>query len=181
VLDACETNRWIFQMPTNYPLASAGPREPTARPRPIPKIVKDACLLMVYGDPTDDGPPVDFVSAAKEVGMQPQTLRKYLTRPQVIAFLRAERRAFREAICSGNELALQRVRDGDQHSNPMARIAAVRTLEALETADAESHAPHRQVLPGLIVQINMPVLPPAQPVLDITPDRTAPRPLTKRE
>ena len=85
--------------------------------------------------------------------MRPNTLRRYLTRPQVIAFLRAERRAFREAVCCGNELALRRVRDGDQHANPMARVQAVRALEALDEA-AEAKAPGgRAPVPGLVIRI----------------------------
>jgi hypothetical protein len=178
VLQESETSRWIFQMPTNYPLASAGVREPDKRPRPIPKIVKDACLLMIYGDPDDeDGTPVDFVSAAKAVGMQAATLRKYLTRPQVIAFLRAERRAFREAVCAGNEAALQRVRDGDQHANPMARVAAVRALEALDEADTSAKGgATRQQIPGMTVVLNVGVVPP-QP-LTVDHDPRLPRPLS---
>jgi len=157
-------------MPTNYPLASAGPREPTTRPRPIPKVVKDACLLMIYGDPADeDGAPVDFISAAKAVGMQPQTLRRYLTRPQVVAFLRAERRAFREAICAGNEAALRLVRDGDAHSNPMARIQAVRTLEGLEERD-----PVARPSSSAGITIRFVHAPEKPPVIDITPPTRPP-------
>jgi hypothetical protein len=159
------------------PIASSGPREPVKRPRPVPKIVKDACLLMVYGDPEDeDGGPIDFITAAKSVGMRPDTLRRYLGRPQVIAFLRAERRTFREAVCAGNEAALQRVRDGEGHSNPMARVAAVRALEALDEADTSAKAGQRQTLPGLVVVVNAGVVPPHQPPIDITPDRAVPSP-----
>jgi hypothetical protein len=43
------------------------------------------------------------------------------------ALLHAERRAFRAAICAGNELSLARVRDRSE--NGMAVIGAVRTLE----------------------------------------------------
>lgn len=155
-------------MATNFPLASAGSREPDKRPRPIPKVVKEACLLMIYGDVDDEeAAPVDFISAAKAVGMRPATLRRYLTRPQVIGFLRGERRAFREAVCAGNEAALQRVRDGDQHSNPMARIAAVRALEHMD--DAEQARPGGALqLPGLVIQLNCNPAP-AGKVVDITP------------
>ena len=121
-------------MADNIPIASSGSRA-VQRPRPIPKVVKEACLLMVYGDPDDENAvPVDFISSAKAVGMRPDTLRRYLGRPQVIAFLRAERRAFREAVCAGNERALQRVRDGVGHSNPIAIVNSVRVLEQLGAA-----------------------------------------------
>jgi hypothetical protein len=135
------------------PAASSGPREPVKRPKPVPKIVKDACLLMVYGDPDDEaGEPIDFITAAKAVGMRPDTLRRYLARPQVIAFLRAERRAFREAICSGNELALRRVRD--KSPNGMATIGAVRALEQLSEEAAPGRPGQHPQAPGLWIVIN---------------------------
>jgi hypothetical protein len=143
-------------MADNIPVASSGPREPVKRPKPIPKVVKEACLLMVYGDPEDeDGGPVDFISAAKAVGMRPDTLRRYLGRPTVIAFLRSERRTFRESVLAGTELALRSVRDGAGHTNPMARVAAARALEQLEDADSNARSGSRQQLPGLVVQINV--------------------------
>jgi hypothetical protein len=156
-------------MATNYPLAAAGAREPDKRPRPIPKVVKEACLLMIYGDVDDEeASPIDFISAAKAVGMRPATLRRYLTRPAVIGFLRGERRAFREAVCAGNEAALQRVRDGDQHSNPMARIAAVRALENMDGADQAR--PGEQPVAGIVIRILNQVSPPVElPMLDVTP------------
>jgi hypothetical protein len=156
-------------MATNYPLATAGPREPEKRPRPIPKVVKEACLLMIYGDVDDEeSVPVDLISAAKSVGMRPATLRRYLARPQVIGFLRAERRSFREAICAGNEAALQRVRDGGQHSNPMARVAAVRALEQFEDAEqGRGLVPGRQEIAGLTIRIINQA--PSPPPIDVTP------------
>jgi len=157
------------QMATNYPLAASGTREPERRPRPIPKIVKDACLLMIYGDPEDeDAAAVDLISAAKAVGVRPATLRRYLTRPQVIAFLRVERRAFREAICAGNEGALKRVRD--KSPNGMAVIGSVRALEQIGEEEAHQ-GQHRQALPGLIVQINVPMAPAAGPMVNVAPSR----------
>jgi hypothetical protein len=155
-------------MAANYPIATAGSREPDKRPRPIPKVVREAILLMIYGDPEDeDGLPIDFISAAKAVGMQPQTLRRYLHRPQVIALLRAERRAFREAVLAGNELALQRVRDGDQHSNPMARVAAARALEQLGDVDHDRPVGTSST-PGVTIRLIAQAAPPA-PMIDVSP------------
>ena len=69
----------------------------------------------------------------------------------MIAFLRAEPSAFREAICAGNEGALKRVRD--KSPNGMAVIGSVRALEQLgEDEGAPGRAGPHQALPGLVVQ-----------------------------
>src|SRR5689334_15710687 len=108
-------------MPINPPLRASGSRE-LKRPRPIPKAVRDAITLMVYGKIDDpDCAPVDFITAAKLSGIKPDVMRRWLDRAEVRALLRSERRAFREAICAGNEAALQRVRD--KSANGMVTVA----------------------------------------------------------
>jgi hypothetical protein len=95
--------------------------------------------LMIYGRPDDpDGKPVEFIEAGRQCGIQPDHARKWLDRPDVIKLLRSERRAFREAICAGNEKALQKVRDTSE--NGMAVIGSVRTLEQLNEDDTRSSA-----------------------------------------
>ena len=86
---------------------------------------------MVYGHPDDaDCRAFTFIEAADAMGIKPDVMRRYLDRPDVRALLLAERRAFRAAICGGNEGALLRVRETAQ--NGMAVVAAVRALEELE-------------------------------------------------
>jgi hypothetical protein len=158
-------------MPSIAPLTSSGSRE-LKRPRPIPKHVREMIRLMIYGRPDDpDGKPVDFIEAGRQCGIQPDNARKWLDRPDVIKLLRSERRAFREAICAGNEKALQKVRDTSE--NGMAVIGSVRTLEQLNEEDAEKMGRGRQQVPGLsIVIVNRPSpLPqPPQPMtIDVTP------------
>jgi hypothetical protein len=86
---------------------------------------------MVYGHPDDpDCRAFTFIEAAHETGIKPDVMRRYLDRPEVRTHLLSERRAFRAAICGGNEGALLRVRDTAQ--NGMAVVAAVRALEELE-------------------------------------------------
>ena len=99
------------------PLTSFGPRDLVEKkPRPVPKAVKDAVTLMVYGKPDDpDGRPVDFIEAGRACGIKPDIMRRWLDRPAVRALLHAERRAFRAAICAGNELSLARVRDRSEN------------------------------------------------------------------
>jgi hypothetical protein len=165
-------------MADNIPVASSGPREPVKRPRPIPKPVRAAIAMMVCGGDAIDGAPMDLVAAAKSVGMRPDTLRRYLGRPQVIAFLRAERKAFREAVCAGNEAALQRVRDGDKHNNAMARVAAVRALEGLSESDTSSGPGRMQQGPGIVIILNPGGLasPTPQPMHTIEHDAPIPAP-----
>jgi hypothetical protein len=118
-------------MPILPPLTSSAGRE-MKRPRPIPPKLREAVGLMVYGHPDDpDCRAFTFIEAAYETGIKPDVMRRYLDRPEVRALLLSERRAFRAAICGGNEGALLRVRETAQ--NGMAVVAAVRALEELET------------------------------------------------
>jgi hypothetical protein len=106
---------------------------------------------MVYGRPDDPhGAPIDFIEAAKLCEVKPDVMRRWLDRPAVRALLHAERRAFRAAICAGNERALQKVRDGSE--NGMAVIGSVRVLEQLDEDEARQQRGPVQC-PGLIVSI----------------------------
>jgi hypothetical protein len=137
-------------MPANPPLTASGSRDPEKRSRPPPKPVRDAVALMVRGRSDDpDGRPLDFIEAAKLCGIKPDVMRRWLDRTAVRTLLRAERRAFREAVCAGNEGALKRIRDGSE--NGMAVINAVRTLEQLG-AEAPQHGPEART-PGMVIVI----------------------------
>jgi hypothetical protein len=150
------------------------------RPRPIPPKLREAIGLMVYGHPDDpDCRAFTFIEAAHETGIKPDVMRRYLDRPDVRALLLAERRAFRAAICGGNEGALLRVRETAQ--NGMAVVAAVRALEELETP---RHGPGVSVTvnnatavgafkPGYIIKLREP--PAASPELEALPTGDAER------
>jgi hypothetical protein len=149
-------------MPTNPPLTASGSRE-LKRPRPIPARIRTAVTLMVYGRLADETcTPVDFVEAARIVGLKPDQMRRWLDRGEVRALLRNERKAFRAAVCAGNKLALQRVRD--KSLNHMATVAAVRQLQAIDEED-----PH-----GRGAQDSSPFM----TIRIITPPATAPSPVT---
>lgn len=140
-------------MPTSQPICASGSHE-VRRPKPIPRAVREACLLMIYGKPgDDDAVSLDFVQASKAAGIRPNILRKWLHKSAVVALIRAERRAFREAICAGNEAALQRVRD--KSLNGMATVAAVRGLEQIEETD-----PHRRGVVPESPHITINIVPP---------------------
>jgi hypothetical protein len=145
------------------PFKSTGSREPTVRPRPIPRVVKAAIELMICG-PADveDGAAMNLVEAAKSVGMRPNTLRRYLNRPAIVQYIRVERRAFRQSLLAGNDAALKRVRDTSP--NAMAVIASVRQIETMEEADndAQRGGQGRMQVPGIIVVLNTAL--PQQPI-----------------
>jgi hypothetical protein len=52
----------------------------------------------------------DLVVAAQASGLRPDTMRRWLHRPELVGFLRRERAAFRQAICAGNEAVLAEIR-----------------------------------------------------------------------
>ena len=135
----------------NNPLTAAGSRE-LKHPRPIAPKVRAAVKLMVFGRLDDpDCKPLSFIEAAKIAGVAPDVMRRYLDRPDVRALLSRERKAFRAAICAGNEGALADVRD--RSANAMARVAAVRALEALDDADGPLGASGGATGPGVTIII----------------------------
>ncbi len=143
------------------------------RPRPIPKAVRDAVRLMIYGKPDDpDGRPLTFLETAPVVGVKPDTLRRYLDKPTVISLLLRERKAFRHEICAANEASLKGLRDHAQNS--MARIAAIRLLEEMNGDDGV-HAPGESTQPRFVVQIVNRITAPELPAITIGA-RTFPAP-----
>jgi hypothetical protein len=101
------------------------------RPQPIPPKLREAIGLMVYGHPDDpDCRAFTFIEAAHETGIKPDVMRRYLDRPEVRALLLAERRAFRAAICGGNEGALLRVRE-TAHASRGQKSAFARRFAAM--------------------------------------------------
>jgi hypothetical protein len=134
------------------PVLAGGPRD-AKRMRPLPKPLRELIVLMVRGCPDDSGRQFDFVEAARMVGIRPQDVRKWFDRPVFLQALRAERKAWRAAICAANESALKRVRDTSE--NGMAVIGAVRSLEDLTEAEVtQSRGTHES--PGIVINIISP-------------------------
>ena len=130
------------------PVLASGSRE-MKRPRPLPKLIRDAIVLLVRGADDLDCP-LDFVEAAKVAGVRPQDLRKWFDRPAFLQALRAERKSWRAAVCAGNESALKRVRDNSE--NGMAVIGAVRGLEDLDERETiQTRGQHER--PGITINI----------------------------
>ena len=165
-------------MPSFFPpIASSGSRT-LDKSRPLPKSVKRMVELMVYGKPNDpDCTPLSFIEAGKIAGIAPDRARKWLDRAEVRSLLRAERRAFRDALCASNELHLQRLRES---ANGMVGIKAIQTLEELNVDDAQ-RARREQVSPGLIVTVVHEPLPRTRvgPIVDVTPTRAPDEPVDR--
>jgi hypothetical protein len=128
------------------PPALASGRHEVKRPRPLPKPVRSAITLMV-----EQG--IDYVEAARACGIKPENLRLWFDRPLFLQALRAQRKAWREAGCAGNETALLRVRNTSE--NGMAVIGAVRGLEDLAEREVVQTRGTQQT-PGLVIQIISP-------------------------
>jgi hypothetical protein len=143
-------------MPVLPPIRSSASRE-LKRPQPMPAKLREAICLMVYGHPDDiDCRALSFIEAAQETRIKPDVMRRYLDRPDVRALLLAERRAFRAAVCGGNEGALLRVRETAQ--NGMAVVAAVRALEELENPRQGSGVTvnvgvRQDIRPGYVIRL----------------------------
>jgi hypothetical protein len=163
------------------PLASASPRLPMSRPRPIPQGVKAACQAMVY-----DG--VGFIEAAKANGLKPTTMRRWLHRPELVALLRRERAAFRAALCCANERVLAEIRD-EVAGNQMARVSAIRALETLDEGAAARLPGDEPAAVRITILSQVAVMPPAastgpvQPAfaIDVTPAPAAADPRRDRQ
>jgi len=152
------------------PIASSGSRSPEKRPRPLPKHVKLMLALMVRGREDDpDQRPLDFIEAGRVAGIAPDRARRWLDRPEVRSFLRAERRAYRLALLASNEAYLARVRAG---GNPMASVRACVALEQLDQVETSNLARGPVQSPGITIIIeNSPAPRPVGPVVDVTPQR----------
>ena len=129
----------------SVPFAASGPRVPTKRPRGIPPAVQAACVKMIW-----EG--CDRVEAARTSNLKPDTLRRWLHRPEVVSFLLKEGNAHCQAICAGNVHTLAQIRDAAD-GNQMARVASVKTLELIR-GEALLRRPSEAVAsPGVVLNI----------------------------
>jgi len=142
------------------PFAASGPRLPTKRPRGIPPSVRSACLKLVW----DNDEQCDLVVAARASGLRPDTLRRWLLRPEVVGLVLRERAAKRLALCARNETILAGI--AARGSNEMARVNAVKALEQLDEQAPLSRAANLPT-PGVTIRIVNVSSPPAP--IDVTP------------
>jgi hypothetical protein len=139
------------------PFGASGPRSPTERPRSIPPAVRGAAMKMIY-----EG--CDLVVAAQASGLRPDTMRRWLHRPELVGFLRRERAAFRQALCAGNERALAQIRD--ESDNAMAKVNSIKCLEDMNEDSSLRRATDTPT-PGVV--LNIVTVTPSPATIDITP------------
>jgi hypothetical protein len=140
------------------PFAATGPRAPTERPRQIPQSVRAAALKMIH-----EG--CDLVLAAQASGLRPDTLRRWLHRPELVGFLRRERAAYRQAICAGNEHALKSIRD-EPGGNAVAKVNSIKCLEDM---NEEGSLRRSSDVPSAGVTIRILNIAPQPAPIDVTP------------
>ena len=105
-------------------IALTTPRELAKReggPKNCSRAPAPAALKMIH-----EG--CNLVLAAQASGLRPDTLRRWLHRPELVGLIRRERAAFRQAICAGNEHALMQIRD-EPGGNAMAKVNSIKCLE----------------------------------------------------
>jgi hypothetical protein len=145
------------------PFGASGPRSPAKRPRGIPPAVQAAALLMIHEK-------VDFVTAAKANNLAPDTMRRWLNRGELVAFIRRESAAFLQGICSGNARALQEIRDSPG-GNAVAKVNSIKQLEDMN--ERSSMQPGTPTSPGIVIRVVNVNSAPAGPssFVDVSPGR----------
>lgn len=77
-------------------------------------------------------------------------MRKALDKPHVIAFIRARKQVFREAVSAKNILRLAEIRDA---GNNMPAVNAIKELENLGNDENTNGRKHIATPPGLLIQV----------------------------
>jgi hypothetical protein len=145
-------------MPIGVPFAASS-REPKERPREIPPRARRACVAMVEQA-------IDRVAAAKQVGMRPDSLRRWLRQREVLAFLRQAHDYHLATLCAANPTKLAEIRDTSP--NWTSRVQAIRTMAEL----GEEGSVRRSgeiATPGVVLNIVTVAPAPATPVDALSP------------
>jgi hypothetical protein len=132
----------------NTPFGRDGPGQSgRAMPNLTPRgKLKTALDLMIWGG--EDGLAVDWVGAAKLVGLRTRTLRLAIQKPHVRTYLNEQRRAMLAGISAKNISRAAAIRDQDEN-----RTAAVNAIRFLEDG-GNSGGPAGPVrVPGVVIQI----------------------------
>jgi hypothetical protein len=119
----------------------------------VPNRVKAAAEILA----TTPGAP-DYAAIAKTVGYtNARALRRALSLPQSIGYLRAHKKQIVEEICQHNPERLRRIADADG-GNAMAKVAAVRGLELMQREMDEPSYANRATPPvaGITIVMTLP-------------------------
>ena len=149
-------------LPMNTRLVEHGNRKATPD---VPERVKLAAEILA----TTPGAP-DYAAIAAAVGYtNVRMLRRALSLPQSIRYLREHKRAMVEEINMGNPERLRRIADAEG-GNAMAKVAAVRGLELMQNGDAAAdalRAPRQAAGITIVIETGNR----APPTIDVTPAR----------
>jgi hypothetical protein len=122
-----------------------GPVDKRRRPRGLTKAIR-VCIDAIIGDRcTRD-------EACKRAGITERALYLALAKPEVAKYWNEAVIVLRAGERAANIFALIDVRDGKDHSNPMARVSAAKALEQVPEVEAAA-ARAAQQLPGLQIVI----------------------------
>jgi hypothetical protein len=107
---------------------------------------------------------VDRVAAAKQVGLRPDSLRRWLHQREVLAILRQAHDNHLATLCAANPTKLAGIRDSSP--NWTSRVQAIRTMEGM--GEEVSLRRSAETTPGVVLNIIGTVAPAPAPI-DITP------------
>jgi hypothetical protein len=124
-------------------------------------------------------PAMTAQTASACVGISYYNFRRSLKLPHVAVWLRDVHKAKVEAICAANPERLRQI--ANESENHMARVAAVKTLEAMKEALDPNGGARLQQTPGVVIviqhsdrsQVVEPSPPPAPMSIEHEPERGA--------
>jgi hypothetical protein len=131
-------------LPTAFPTRQAAAIEGRSRRGAVTGKLKAALDLMVWDASTR-------TEAATTAGLADCSLRVALRKPHVIAYYNAELAALRTSLRAKNVHRLDGI--ADKSGNDMAKVAAIKTMEAIADQADEKHRPGAAILPGLQIVI----------------------------
>jgi hypothetical protein len=134
-------------------------KKPDKRER-ISGRLKTALDLMIWGD--ENGKPLDWNVACRNVNISARSMRKSLERPAVRRYLYDQKQVFRACIGAKSLSRLDEI--AAQRSNMNAAVLAIRQIDGLEV---DSHGPPgMQQSAGITIRI-LAAPPPPQPLVDV--------------
>lgn len=120
-------------------------QKPTPPKRPeIGQKLRAAIEAMVF-----EGLPID--KAARNAKLTTFAVRKALAKPHVIAFMREQKKVFRESVSGANILRLCEIRDA---ANNMPAVNAIKALEQLGDNDIDRTHLGNSRGPGITIVVN---------------------------
>jgi hypothetical protein len=130
--------------PTNFPTRQAAAIEGRSRRGAVTGKLRAALDLMVWqGERRAD--------AAEKAGLADSSLRAALRKPHVLQHYNAELAALRTSLRAKNVHRLDKI--ADDSNNDMARVSALKAMEAIADQADEKQRPGSAMLPGLQIVI----------------------------